>query len=119
LQFGGVIGSVFVRDVVTRMVPKRRDRSGVLPRKIPAVYAGPRPDRPVLGRVAMIRIAISAEAFEAIARTLPLGNVTCALYSLAARRRSNSQWLRRSFPAKPTILILQPAYIIATGGSRT
>jgi hypothetical protein len=53
------------------MVPKGRDRCCV-PTEDPAVYAGARPDRPFLVPVAMIRVAISVEAFEAIARTLAL-----------------------------------------------
>jgi hypothetical protein len=75
LQFGGVIGSVLVRDLVPQrqpMVPKLRDRCCVLPRKTPAVHACERPAPPVLGP-AMIRIAISQAAFAAIAATLPLG----------------------------------------------
>ena len=74
LQFGGVIGSAFVRDVVARSdSPWFRKGATAL------VFADARPEpfMPVRGQtglfqslIAMIRIAISAEAFEAIAKTL-------------------------------------------------
>jgi hypothetical protein len=57
------------------VVPKGRDRSCVRRRTARAVRAGARPDRPLPSLVAMIRIAISVEAFEAIAKTLPVGSV--------------------------------------------
>jgi hypothetical protein len=72
LQFGGVIGSVFVRDIVNRSdSPWFRKGATAL------VFADARPEpfMPVLGQtgpVAMIRVSISVEAFEAIAKTLPL-----------------------------------------------
>jgi hypothetical protein len=79
LQFGGVIGSVVVRDIVSRSdSPWFRKGATTLvftDARPKPVHAGVRPERPVLGPVAMIRIAISAEAFEAIAVTLPLGSV--------------------------------------------
>ena len=53
------------------VVPKGRDRSCVRRCKTRAVHADARPDRSVLGRVAMIRIAISEAAYDAIASMLP------------------------------------------------
>jgi hypothetical protein len=58
LQFGGVIGSVFVRDIVTRSDSpwfRKGATARVRRRKARAVHAGARPDRLVLGPV-MIKI---------------------------------------------------------------
>jgi hypothetical protein len=77
LQFGGVIGSVFVKEIVTRSDSPWFHRPGGARARRPAsgaVRASARTGRPVSGR-AMIRISITVEAFEAIARTLPLGSV--------------------------------------------
>ena len=74
LQFGGVIGSVFVRDIVIRSDSPWSRKGRPLfrsPTQARAVHAHARADRSVLGPVAMIRIAISEAAYDAIASMLP------------------------------------------------
>jgi hypothetical protein len=78
LALGGVIGSVLVTGIVTR------HRSPWFRGPYALVFADPRPEpfRPARGQVglfrvlvAMIKIAITQAAFDAIASTLPLGSV--------------------------------------------
>ena len=70
LQFGGVIGSVFVRDIVTRS-----DSPGFRKGATALVFADARPEpfMPVHGQTG--RIAITQAAYDAICATLPLGSV--------------------------------------------